>query len=104
MTFRPTHIMTIPVRLDEYGDFWYSHSNFESGCLDARGLNYTSLEPIPRTFEVNDCVVMQTARDDVQRVVWTIIGIDGKNVWLRRQGSTSVLYNTARTDAMEHAQ
>jgi hypothetical protein len=97
--------MTIPVRLDEDGDLWYARQGEENNYLTGHLLNYTSLEPIPRTFEVNDRVILRSARQfDGQATVWKIIGIDDKNVWLRRQGPTSVLYSTSRTDALEHAQ
>ena len=109
MTFRPTHMLTLPVRRDYDGDLWFCQHGEEQGFFDPEDLTYTSLEPIPRTFEVNDRVILRSARQDDIKVVWTIIGIDDQNVWLRRQGSTSVfcnttLYSTSRTEALEHAQ
>ena len=104
MTFRPTHMLTLPVRRDYDGDLWFCQHGEEQGFFDPEDLTYTSLEPIPRTFEVNDRVILCSARNDDQKVVWTIIGIDGKHVWLRRQGATATLYSTSRTEALEHAQ
>jgi hypothetical protein len=104
MTFRPTHTLTIPVRVDEDGNFWIRYGNGEDFYIRGDDLFYTLLEQIPRTFEVNDCVVMRTTRLGDQPFVWTIIGIDDTHVWLRRQSGSSTIYNTARTDALEHAQ